>query len=81
MPSLAQAIQAQQRRLKIESKSALARRIGISLPTLYNVLSGARAPNARTVPAYARFLRMPQDRVETMARGGRSGRPYGRRRR
>lgn len=74
--SLASRINARRKSLGIATNAELARTIGVSLPTLYGVLSGRRTPNARTIDAYARFLSVSPDAVMGLGRSGRgAGRP------
>lgn len=77
--TLAKHILAKQRSLGISTNTELARRIGISLPTLYGILNNRRVPNARTIDAYARFLRVSSDRVQQLGGDRRASRPIGRR--
>jgi hypothetical protein len=61
--NIADAILIKQRSLKISTKAQLARRIGVSLSTLYNLLGDSHGVDSRTLSKYARFLNWPVKRV------------------
>lgn len=61
--TIARALLARQRQLGILTKAQLARRIGVSLSTLYNILGENHGVDSRTLAKYARFLGWPLKRV------------------
>ena len=56
--SLAKALVAKQHQLGIPSILQLSKKIGVAYGSLYFLLQGKHAPNARTVGKYAKFLKV-----------------------
>ncbi len=61
--TIAKAILAKQRALKISTKAKLAKKIGVSLSTLYNMLGDSHGVDSRTLNKYAKFLDWPLKKV------------------
>lgn len=71
--SLAKALIAKQQQMGIPSILQLSKKIGVAYGSLYFLLQGKHAPNARTVGKYAKFLKVPPAKVEELAaKGGRA---------
>jgi hypothetical protein len=68
--SLAKALIAKQQQLGIPSILQLSKKIGVAYGSLYFLLQGKHAPNARTVGKYAKFLKVSATEVEAMASRG-----------
>jgi transcriptional regulator with XRE-family HTH domain len=59
-----------QRRHGLVGKAALARAIGVSIPTIYQTMAGQRIPNKRTIGLYTKAFHVSPETVLHWARAG-----------